>query len=628
MSSKDHSSMYKSRTGNHSKMAVRGNRANDQLRKKRTDARQNEHAAHRIIEPTPMKKMQSTKPTINGTAAEHLRVTDAVASTAAASGNGTEPKLSRQQAFRLKFAQYREDKAAKALKNKAIPAPFVSVVPIGRFINPNEKKIIKKPNGLLKVVPSQLQRQLANEAKSKYSPINTRSRKRQLVSPSQLPIPRRKSRSKADAVLPSNGHPPSKSEIRIARKTPIKTPNKIPIKTPSKTPNKTSIKTPIKTPSKTPNKTPSKVITKSVKDVDIKPDFALTVGIDASFSSKNTSTVAKKKPSETKTSGEQGVRGGKLAFNFNDSIISPIEFTATKEDPLVPATEANAPKRRQSKLHVKAANNPVPIENNIDLNTTPLNTDDLLNNSANYVSPFVTIARGSRRSKSKEEDARNTKYQLNSRRSVLNDSIEARQNREAATYFRQQMAKETERLVGLVDEWLAYKEAHLNDIPSDYMDLIDVAAGQTRLLISSKFKQFHGLCDQCEQGAKDQLVSPLDLEGFWNMVFLQVENCNKRFERMTALKDNGWQDPDLKRKIVKKKKEPLHGVTSKNSLQAKPARSNSTLSKMLQAARKQFNENKTTETKKTILTNLQNESMHRVSSPRKNGRTNIWIVSN
>lgn len=641
MSSKDHSSMYKSRTGNHSKVFARGDRANDQLRRKRTDARQNVHAAHRVIEPTPKKIMQPSKPPTREIAAEHLQAAATVATEEAASGDRIAKPLSRQQAFRLKFNQYREEKAAKAIKNKAAPAPFISVVPIGRYITTNDNKTVKKPNGLLKL-PSQRPLNIGKTdvIKSKYSPINTRSRKRQLVSPSQLPVPRRKSRSRADAVPLSNGNQATKlasataTTSKTPNKTPIKAPNKVPNKTPSKTPIKTPVKTPSKiqskTPTKTPNETPNKAFKNSVKNIGrgpFSPDATLVIGTEAPFSSKNTSTVAKNKSIETAAFSKPGTSStvSKLAFNFND--ISPIEFTAVKETNLHPPTAAAEPKRRQSKLHNRSAKGPAPIEINDELNTTPLNTDDPLNNSANYVSPFVTIARGSRRSKSKEVDARNTKYTLGSRQSVLNDSVEARQNREAATYFRQQISKETERLTGLIDEWVTYKEEHLDAIPSEYMDLIDVAAGQTRLLISSKFEQFRKLTVQCEQGGKDQVVTPLDLEGFWNMVFLQVENCNKRFDRLTALKNNGWQDPDLKPKVLKKKKDPLHGVNNANgnNLKAKSVRSNSTLSKMLQMARKQFNENKNAEPRKSILASLQSEP--RVSSPRKNVRKSIWIVS-
>lgn len=47
--------------------------------------------------------------------------------------------------------------------------------------------------------------------------------------------------------------------------------------------------------------------------------------------------------------------------------------------------------------------------------------------------------------------------------------------------------------------------------------------GQARLLMASKLQQFAGLVDRCE--ARDScagLVTPADLQGFWDMVFIQV----------------------------------------------------------------------------------------------------------
>lgn len=162
--------------------------------------------------------------------------------------------------------------------------------------------------------------------------------------------------------------------------------------------------------------------------------------------------------------------------------------------------------------------------------------------SLNYVSPFVTTTRG-KVSARKEREKRDSVYNLNQSASfdpVID--VETRQRRETAKYFRKQVDDETDRLMALSDQWQAYKEEYSDRILTEYLDLIDVTTGQTRLLLAKKFRQFRGLIEQCESGEGEQKVLAADLEGFWSMVYMQVEQCNARFERLDALKAIEWKE--------------------------------------------------------------------------------------
>lgn len=173
----------------------------------------------------------------------------------------------------------------------------------------------------------------------------------------------------------------------------------------------------------------------------------------------------------------------------------------------------------------------------VDLNVTPIGE----RRDINYVSPYVSTSRG-KVSARKERMKRDSVYKLDLNRSAddADNSPEVRQRREAALYFRQQVAGESERLSALAASWQAYKEAQAESLPECYADLIDVTTGQTRLLLAKKFQQFRGLVDQCEAGTGAQPVLAHDLEGFWSMVYMQVENCNSRFERLDALRALDW----------------------------------------------------------------------------------------
>lgn len=206
------------------------------------------------------------------------------------------------------------------------------------------------------------------------------------------------------------------------------------------------------------------------------------------------------------------------------------------------------------------------------------------------VSPFVTISRGSRNSHRIEKTARNSKYTLESRKSFdLNRSLEQRQNLEAASYFRTQVHRETERLNHLIISWQEYADKNVNNISSESIDQINVAMGQTNLLITNKFKQFSSLIDQCsDTESNDIKVKPEDLEGFWSMVYLQIENCNQRFELLETLKSNNWEDfcDGNTGNITKQKKlQPKNSMVTKN----KPShKCNSALAKILKQARENY----------------------------------------
>ncbi|KAA3674216.1 uncharacterized protein DEA37_0002477 [Paragonimus westermani] len=81
--------------------------------------------------------------------------------------------------------------------------------------------------------------------------------------------------------------------------------------------------------------------------------------------------------------------------------------------------------------------------------------------------------------------------------------------------------------------------------------LLRTAIGKGRLLISEKFAQFRGLCQQnldCEAARLrnfpmniqlDTRVS--DLDGFWAMVTLQVDDLHALFDRIEAVRGNNWK---------------------------------------------------------------------------------------
>ncbi|XP_060705284.1 disks large-associated protein 5 isoform X1 [Hemiscyllium ocellatum] len=122
-------------------------------------------------------------------------------------------------------------------------------------------------------------------------------------------------------------------------------------------------------------------------------------------------------------------------------------------------------------------------------------------------------------------------------------------------YFRGIVKSETESLSVLCQQWEIW--ANSAEVPDHVKDLVRTTVGQARLLMAERFKQFNGLVDNCEFKTSEKEVTCTDLEGFWDMIYFQVEDVNKKFEYLKKLQENKWEEPNellsVPKKMVKKK---------------------------------------------------------------------------
>uniref|UniRef100_UPI00398EED88 disks large-associated protein 5 n=1 Tax=Pristiophorus japonicus TaxID=55135 RepID=UPI00398EED88 len=144
-------------------------------------------------------------------------------------------------------------------------------------------------------------------------------------------------------------------------------------------------------------------------------------------------------------------------------------------------------------------------------------------------------------------------------------------------YFRGIIVSETANLTGLCQQWEGW--ANADEVPDGVKDLLRTTVGQARLLMAERFKQFNGLVDNCEFKTSEKEVTSTDLEGFWDMVYFQVEDVNKKFERLKVLQENSWQElnvlPPLPKKVATKKAampKPTEGLVIKTSKAPAPSR--------------------------------------------------------
>ncbi|KAL0983920.1 hypothetical protein UPYG_G00134780 [Umbra pygmaea] len=121
-------------------------------------------------------------------------------------------------------------------------------------------------------------------------------------------------------------------------------------------------------------------------------------------------------------------------------------------------------------------------------------------------------------------------------------------------YFRSVVVSETEKLTCFCRLW----ELRVEDtsIPEEMRDRMRTAVGQARLLMKERFGQFSSLMDDCELGRGEKITTCSDLQGFWDMVYFQVEDVNKKFGALVEAESRGWQEecqpPPRQRRVVKK----------------------------------------------------------------------------
>ncbi|KAI8036535.1 hypothetical protein M5D96_010694 [Drosophila gunungcola] len=81
------------------------------------------------------------------------------------------------------------------------------------------------------------------------------------------------------------------------------------------------------------------------------------------------------------------------------------------------------------------------------------------------------------------------------------------------------------------------------EIAEDTFGLLRSASGKARLLVSQKMKQFEGLChNNVNRSPEDEFPTTVDdLQGFWDMVYLQVKHVDSIFNDIERLKANDWK---------------------------------------------------------------------------------------
>jgi len=170
--------------------------------------------------------------------------------------------------------------------------------------------------------------------------------------------------------------------------------------------------------------------------------------------------------------------------------------------------------------------------------------------------PWITMTRGSSSKKQRKSESNTPVRDVQSspvlkRRSNSNDKpatetvaetvVANDELNEKALHFRTLISNEESRLNKLCEEW---NLRLCGDVPEEESGTVRTVIGQAQLLQRERFTQFAGLVDQFENKSGEKEITATDLEGFWEMIYLQVLDVDRKFEDLSSLMANGWIKPE------------------------------------------------------------------------------------
>ncbi|XP_053848735.1 disks large-associated protein 4 isoform X5 [Vidua macroura] len=141
--------------------------------------------------------------------------------------------------------------------------------------------------------------------------------------------------------------------------------------------------------------------------------------------------------------------------------------------------------------------------------------------------------------------------------------------RQDGFWFLKLLQAETERLEG----WCCQmdQETKKNNLSEEVLGKVLSAVGSAQLLMSQKFQQFRGLCEQNLNPNANPRPTAQDLAGFWDLLQLSIEDISMKFDELYHLKANRWHLAETPKRKEEKKPPP--------PVPKKPAKSKSQLSR-------------------------------------------------
>uniref|UniRef100_A0A8C2HHL4 Discs, large (Drosophila) homolog-associated protein 3 n=1 Tax=Cyprinus carpio TaxID=7962 RepID=A0A8C2HHL4_CYPCA len=116
-------------------------------------------------------------------------------------------------------------------------------------------------------------------------------------------------------------------------------------------------------------------------------------------------------------------------------------------------------------------------------------------------------------------------------------------------FFLRLLQTEVERMEGWCQNM--EREAEMNELPEEVLELIRGAVGSAQMLMSQRVQQFFRMCQQCGDPSSYPQPTTQDLASYWDLLQLAIEDVRVKFQDLQRLKDSGWRLPPEKKEDKK-----------------------------------------------------------------------------
>ena len=166
-------------------------------------------------------------------------------------------------------------------------------------------------------------------------------------------------------------------------------------------------------------------------------------------------------------------------------------------------------------------------------------------------SPYIVSSRGKSNARKEQRLKHNLSFgcslndeDIPTKDTVMkNLNISVEEEERTAQYFHFLLNRETTRLVELCKKWTKIQTEPETTEVGQYK--IRETIEQTNLLINKKFERFRRLVFDCEIGKGELLVTCKDLQGFWDMMYMNIRNCDLQFEKLEKLHSQDWKEEGM-----------------------------------------------------------------------------------
>uniref|UniRef100_A0A673K098 Disks large-associated protein 3-like n=1 Tax=Sinocyclocheilus rhinocerous TaxID=307959 RepID=A0A673K098_9TELE len=168
-------------------------------------------------------------------------------------------------------------------------------------------------------------------------------------------------------------------------------------------------------------------------------------------------------------------------------------------------------------------------------------------------------------------------------------------------FFLRLLQTEVERMEGWCQNM--EREAEINELPEDVLEIIRGAVGSAQMLMSQRVQQFFRMCQQSVDPSSYPQPTTQDLASYWDLLQLAIEDVRVKFQDLQRLKESDWRLPPEKKVRVEIRSAPVtaHVPEREKSLDVGDRQKLETRRRLLQTKRSaSFRQNSATESADSI----------------------------